>query len=148
MPNKQNINNFSQSSQHFLFVWFQKTTWFNIGSVDSLERNLENVQLDLNIDPSNHVNVIYRNQFEPESLSGLIPTLLIIGNSSEFKSKEQQSISEKYMPSMKEFLCVHRFTMVKQLLKKNLPYPRPNNFAVHEFDILGHKKGDFLQQRF
>lgn len=47
--------------------------------MDSLERNLENVQLDLNIDPSNHVNLIYRNQFEPESLSGLIPTILIIG---------------------------------------------------------------------
>lgn len=47
--------------------------------MDSLERNLENVQLDLNIDPSNHVNVIYKNQFELESLSGLIPTILIIG---------------------------------------------------------------------
>lgn len=57
----------------------QKTTWFNIGSVDSLERNLENVQLDLNIDPNHHVNVIYRNQFELESLSSFIPTLLIIG---------------------------------------------------------------------
>lgn len=57
----------------------QKTLWFNIGSVDSLERNLENVQLDHNIDPSNFVNVIYKNQLEPDSLSGFIPTLLIIG---------------------------------------------------------------------
>ncbi|XP_031641173.1 AFG3-like protein spg-7 [Contarinia nasturtii] len=57
-----------------------KTCWFNIGSVDSLERNLENVQLDLNIDPNNYVNVLYKNQFEMESLSGLIPTLLIIGS--------------------------------------------------------------------
>lgn len=63
---------------HLLF-YLQKTLWFNIGSVDSLERNLENTQLDLNIDPSHHVNVIYRNQFEPENLSGLIPTILIIG---------------------------------------------------------------------
>lgn len=57
----------------------QKTIWFNIGSVDSLERNLENAQLDMNIDPSNYVNVIYKNQFEPENLSGLIPTLIIVG---------------------------------------------------------------------
>lgn len=61
------------------FILLQKTIWFNIGSVDSLERNLENVQLDLNIDPNNHVNVIYRNQFEVENLAGFIPTLLIIG---------------------------------------------------------------------
>lgn len=52
--------------------------WFNIGSVDSLERNLENMQLDMNIDPSHHVNVIYKNQIEAENFSGMIPTLLII----------------------------------------------------------------------
>lgn len=44
-----------------------------------MERNLENVQLDMNIEPSNHVNVFYKNEFEPENLSGFLPTLLLIG---------------------------------------------------------------------
>lgn len=57
----------------------QKTLWFNIGSVDSLERNLENIQLDLEIEPSKHIPVIYRNEFELASLSSFLPTLLIIG---------------------------------------------------------------------
>lgn len=57
----------------------QKTLWFNIGSVDSLERNLENIQLDLEIEPSKHIPVIYRNEFELSSLSSFLPTLLVIG---------------------------------------------------------------------
>lgn len=53
--------------------------WFNIGSVDSFERNLENSQTDLNIEPVNFIPVIYRTELEASSLSGLLPTLLIIG---------------------------------------------------------------------
>ncbi|XKL69629.1 hypothetical protein PGB90_007398 [Kerria lacca] len=55
------------------------TLWFNIGSVDSFERNLENVQMEMNIDAPNWVPVIYKSEIEPSNLSGFIPTLLIIG---------------------------------------------------------------------
>ncbi|XP_058063839.1 AFG3-like protein 2 [Anopheles bellator] len=53
--------------------------WFNIGSVDSFERNLENAQTDMNIEPVNFVPVVYRSELEASSLTGLLPTLLIIG---------------------------------------------------------------------
>ncbi|XP_075228639.1 AFG3 like matrix AAA peptidase subunit 2 [Lycorma delicatula] len=53
--------------------------WFNIGSVDSFERNLENVQIDMNIEPPNFIPVIYKTELEAASLSGLLPTILIIG---------------------------------------------------------------------
>ncbi len=53
--------------------------WFNIGSVDSFERNLENAQADMNIEPVNFIPVIYKTEIEASSLSGLLPTLLIIG---------------------------------------------------------------------
>lgn len=53
--------------------------WFNIGSVDSFERNLENAQADLGVEPINYVPVIYRTEVEAASLTGLLPTLLIIG---------------------------------------------------------------------
>lgn len=53
--------------------------WFNIGSVDSFERNLENAQTEMNIEPANYVPVIYKTEIEAASLSGMLPTLLIIG---------------------------------------------------------------------
>uniref|UniRef100_A0A6B2E7M1 Putative atp-dependent metalloprotease ftsh n=1 Tax=Phlebotomus kandelakii TaxID=1109342 RepID=A0A6B2E7M1_9DIPT len=53
--------------------------WFNIGSVDSFERNLEHAQDDLGVEPVNYVPVIYRSEIEAASLTGLLPTLLIIG---------------------------------------------------------------------
>lgn len=40
------------------------TLWFNIGSVDTFERNLENIQLDMNIEPSNFLPVVYRNELD------------------------------------------------------------------------------------
>lgn len=55
------------------------TLWFNIGSVDSFERNLESAQSDMNIEAVNFVPVIYRSEIEASSLTGLLPTLLIIG---------------------------------------------------------------------
>lgn len=56
-----------------------KTIWFAIGSVDSFERNLENAQIELNIEPPKFVPVIYRTEVEASSLTGILPTLLIIG---------------------------------------------------------------------
>ncbi|XP_013116732.1 AFG3-like protein 2 [Stomoxys calcitrans] len=53
--------------------------WFNIGSVDSFERNLENAQIEQGVEPVNFVPVIYRTEVEASSLTGLLPTLLIIG---------------------------------------------------------------------
>ncbi|KPJ10714.1 AFG3-like protein 2 [Papilio machaon] len=56
-----------------------KVIWFAIGSVDSFERNLENAQIELNVDPPNFVPVIYKTEVEAASLTGMLPTLLIIG---------------------------------------------------------------------
>lgn len=53
--------------------------WFNIGSVDSFERNLEAAQTEQGTESINFVPVIYRNEVEAASLTGLLPTLLIIG---------------------------------------------------------------------
>ncbi|EDV96695.1 AFG3-like protein 2 [Drosophila grimshawi] len=53
--------------------------WFNIGSVDSFERNLETAQAEQGVESINFVPVIYRNEVEASSLTGLLPTLLIIG---------------------------------------------------------------------
>lgn len=56
-----------------------KTIWFAIGSVDSFERNLENAQIELSIDPPKFIPVIYKTEVEAASLTGMLPTLLIIG---------------------------------------------------------------------
>ncbi|XP_018900067.2 mitochondrial inner membrane m-AAA protease component AFG3L2 isoform X1 [Bemisia tabaci] len=52
--------------------------WFNIGSVDSFERNLENVQMEMNIEPPDFVPVVYKNIFELGQVTSFLPTLLII----------------------------------------------------------------------
>ncbi|XP_049886016.1 AFG3-like protein 2 [Pectinophora gossypiella] len=56
-----------------------KVIWFAIGSVDSFERNLENAQIEMSVDPPNFVPVIYKTEVETASLTGMLPTLLIIG---------------------------------------------------------------------
>ena len=53
--------------------------WFNIGSVDSFERNLENAQMDMNVELANFIPVIYKTELEAANLTGILPTLLIIG---------------------------------------------------------------------
>jgi len=57
----------------------QNVVWFNIGSVDSFERNLETAQMEMNIEPPNYVAVIYKSELEASSVTGILPTLLIIG---------------------------------------------------------------------
>jgi hypothetical protein len=57
----------------------QGVLWFNIGSVDSFERNLENAQVEMNVEPPNFVPVVYKSELEAASVTGLLPTLLIIG---------------------------------------------------------------------
>lgn len=40
------------------------TLWFNIGSVETFERNLENIQLEMNIEPANFAPVVYKNEID------------------------------------------------------------------------------------
>lgn len=47
--------------------------------MDSFERNLENSQMEMNIEPANFVPVIYKTEIEAASLTGILPTVLIIG---------------------------------------------------------------------
>ncbi|CAH1780509.1 unnamed protein product [Owenia fusiformis] len=59
------------------------TIYFNIGSVESFERNLENAQLEMSLDPSNFINVIYKSETEwasvaYSSLNFLIPIGILI----------------------------------------------------------------------
>ena len=56
-----------------------ETNWFTIGSVDTFERNLENAQLDMQIDPVQFVPVTYKSEIELSSILSHLPTLLILG---------------------------------------------------------------------
>lgn len=38
--------------------------WFNIGSVDTFERNLERIQMQMNVEPANYVPVVYKTELE------------------------------------------------------------------------------------
>ncbi|KAM3919452.1 mitochondrial inner membrane m-AAA protease component AFG3L1-like [Leptodactylus fuscus] len=53
--------------------------WFNIGSVDSFERNLEMAQQDLGIEPADRIAVVYTTENDGSFLMSIIPSLLIIG---------------------------------------------------------------------
>lgn len=53
--------------------------WFAIGSVDSFERNLENVQLEMNIEQTNFVPVVYKSELDGASVASFVPILLTIG---------------------------------------------------------------------
>ncbi|KAM8946770.1 mitochondrial inner membrane m-AAA protease component AFG3L1-like [Pelodytes ibericus] len=57
----------------------EKYVWFNIGSVDSFERNLEAAQMDLGFDTLQHVSVIYTSESDGSFLMSLVPTLLLVG---------------------------------------------------------------------
>ena len=50
--------------QYMNHVWYQGAVWFNIGSVEAFERNLENAQLEMNIEPANFVSVVYKTEME------------------------------------------------------------------------------------
>jgi hypothetical protein len=57
-----------KSSEIVLILFFifllQGTIWFNIGSVEAFERNLENAQLEMNVEPANFVSVVYKSETE------------------------------------------------------------------------------------
>lgn len=53
--------------------------WFNIGSTDTFERNMENAQLELNMEPQNHLPIIYKTEIDSSSMFGFLPMLVIAG---------------------------------------------------------------------
>ncbi|KAE8598312.1 hypothetical protein XENTR_v10016795 [Xenopus tropicalis] len=53
--------------------------WFNIGSVDTFERNLETVQQELGIEGENRIPVVYSSESDGSFLLSMLPTVLIIG---------------------------------------------------------------------
>ncbi|XP_012541497.1 AFG3-like protein 2 isoform X2 [Monomorium pharaonis] len=53
--------------------------WFNIGSTDTFERNLENAQLELNMGPENYIPVIYKNEVESANLLSYLPQIIMWG---------------------------------------------------------------------
>lgn len=57
----------------------QANLWFSVGSVDSFERNLEAAQTELGVEPQDMLAVVYKNELQPSSILGFLPTLLIIG---------------------------------------------------------------------
>ncbi|XP_057712578.1 AFG3-like protein 2 [Corythoichthys intestinalis] len=53
--------------------------WFNIGSVDTFERNLESAQYELGIEGESRVPVVYATESDGSFLLSMLPTALIIG---------------------------------------------------------------------
>ncbi|KAK5611926.1 AFG3-like protein 2 [Crenichthys baileyi] len=53
--------------------------WFNIGSVDTFERNLETAQSELGIESENRLPVVYSTESDGTFLLSMLPTVLIIG---------------------------------------------------------------------
>ncbi|ESN93043.1 hypothetical protein HELRODRAFT_69215 [Helobdella robusta] len=53
------------------------TIWFNIGSVEAFERNVENAQLEMNIEPSNFVTIVYKTETELASVA--LSVLNVVG---------------------------------------------------------------------
>ncbi|XP_016380622.1 AFG3-like protein 2 [Sinocyclocheilus rhinocerous] len=53
--------------------------WFNIGSVDTFERNLETAQLEMGIEGENRLPVVYSTESDGSFLLSMLPTILIIG---------------------------------------------------------------------
>ncbi|XP_023821414.1 AFG3-like protein 2 [Oryzias latipes] len=53
--------------------------WFNIGSVDTFERNLETAQYEFGIEGENRLPVVYSTESDGTFLLSMLPTVLIIG---------------------------------------------------------------------
>nr|XP_060631006.1 AFG3-like protein 2 [Anolis sagrei ordinatus] len=53
--------------------------WFNIGSVDTFERNLETAQLEMGIEGENRLPVVYSAESDGSFLLSMLPTVLIVG---------------------------------------------------------------------
>ena len=53
------------------------TVWFNIGSVDSFEKNIEAVQLEMGFEQQNLIPVVYKNEFDENTVIGLLPHIIM-----------------------------------------------------------------------
>lgn len=62
-----------------LFYFLEDALWFNIGSTDTFERNLENAQIELNMGPENYIPVVYKNEVEGLSLLSYLPQIIMWG---------------------------------------------------------------------
>lgn len=51
--------------------------WFNIGSVDTLERNLEAIQRDMGRDVQDMVPVIYKSEIDFASYTSILPSIIV-----------------------------------------------------------------------
>ncbi|XP_050778197.1 AFG3-like protein 1 isoform X2 [Gopherus flavomarginatus] len=60
-------------------VSMERYVWFNIGSVDTFERNLETAQLELGMEGTQQVAVIYARESDGTFLMSMVPTLLLVG---------------------------------------------------------------------
>ncbi|XP_053994494.1 AFG3-like protein 2 [Hylaeus volcanicus] len=69
------------------------TLWFNIGSTETFERNLENAQIELNIEPQNYVIVVYKDEVEMQHVLKVLPQLLMWGFLIFILRKSLQSFS-------------------------------------------------------
>uniref|UniRef100_A0A669CJQ5 AFG3-like AAA ATPase 1 n=1 Tax=Oreochromis niloticus TaxID=8128 RepID=A0A669CJQ5_ORENI len=67
--------NKSHSSGYFSLSY----VWFNIGSVDTFERNLETAVLELGMESTHRPAVVYSSESDGSFLLSMIPTLLLIG---------------------------------------------------------------------
>ncbi|XP_043796026.1 AFG3-like protein 2 [Apis laboriosa] len=61
------------------FVNGKDSLWFNIGSVETFERNLENAQIELNVEPQNYILVHYKDEVELHHILKLLPQLFMYG---------------------------------------------------------------------
>ncbi|KAM6979605.1 mitochondrial inner membrane m-AAA protease component AFG3L1-like [Aplochiton taeniatus] len=53
--------------------------WFNIGSVETFERNLELAQQEMGVDSTHRVPVVYNTESDGTFLMSILPTLLLVG---------------------------------------------------------------------
>lgn len=71
------------------------TLWFNIGSTETFERNLENIQIELNIEPGHDVPIIYKSEVELSTLLTHILQLCFLGVALLMFRRSMEAISGK-----------------------------------------------------
>uniref|UniRef100_A0A8B9KH17 AFG3-like AAA ATPase 2 n=1 Tax=Astyanax mexicanus TaxID=7994 RepID=A0A8B9KH17_ASTMX len=83
---KGNVDRLEVVNKRFVKVIFppgkapvEGYVWFNIGSVDTFERNLETAQQELGIEGENRLPVVYAAESDGSFLLSMLPTVLIIG---------------------------------------------------------------------
>lgn len=52
--------------------------WFNIGSTETFERNLENAEMDLNIEPEHYIPLTYKTEVEPATVLTYLPQVALL----------------------------------------------------------------------